>query len=71
MHRYLDVCDGRHGNSCYVIVSESLTWQNARSKCESTGGHLATIDSQAENDVILNIAASKFYNRNILRRIKG
>ena len=55
------VCDAMYAGSCYVIVSESLTWTSARSSCETIGGHLVTIDSQEENDVIHNIAVSKFY----------
>ena len=57
----LDLCDAVYADSCYVIVSESLTWTSARSSCETIGGHLVTIDSQEENDVIHNIAVSKFY----------
>ena len=54
------MCDGRSGSSCYVIFPELLTWQGARNSCEAAGGHLATIESQEENDVIQNIAVGKF-----------
>ena len=55
------MCDATHLASSYVIVSESLTWQDARSRCEGMAGHLVTIGSQEENDLINNIKASKFY----------
>ena len=62
-----DECDARYGISCYVFVSTPLTWEGARSRCLLEGGHLATIDSQAENDVVQQTAISKFY---IFRRIQ-
>ena len=61
IYRYSAVCDATHLSSPYVIVFESLTWQGARSRCVSMGGHLVTIESQKENDLINNIKASKFY----------
>ena len=58
---YSDVCAGRYHRSCYTIVSDDLTHQNARSRCQSMGGDLVTIGSKAENDVIKGIVAGKFY----------
>ena len=58
---YSDVCDGRYHRSCYTIVSDDLTHQNARSRCQSMGGDLVTIESKAENDIIKRIVAGKFY----------
>ena len=60
-YRYSGACDARYAGACYVIVSELLNWQGARSRCEAAGGHLVTIDSSAENEIIHTIAASKFY----------
>ena len=57
---FSDTCDAQYADSCYAIVSEPLTWQGARSRCEVWGGHLVTIDSSAENDVIHSIAVGKF-----------
>ena len=57
----LDECDAQYGTSCYVFVSTPLTWEGARSRCILDGGHLATIDSKGENDVIQKIAICKFY----------
>ena len=62
-----DVCDARRGSSCYVMTSELLTWQNASSRCEASGGHLVTIESQAENDAIQNMAFSKFLHKNLVK----
>ena len=58
-----DVCAGRHQRSCYTIVSDHLDAHSARSRCQSMGGDLVTIDSQAENAVVHNIlkVASKWY----------
>ena len=60
-YRYSGACDARYAGACYVIVSELLNWQGARSRCEAAGGHLVTIDSSAENDVVYALAVSKFY----------
>lgn len=45
---------GQFGNSKYAIyyTGGKLTWWEAESYCESLGGHLATITSQAEQDFI-------------------
>lgn len=39
----------------YQIWNENLTWEQAKAKCESLGGHLATITSQAEQNFIENM----------------
>ena len=57
----LDLCDAVYADSCYVIVSESLTWQEARSVCGTLDGHLVTIESQEENDAINILKGSKYY----------
>lgn len=46
------VQEGHFGNSRYVIFKGKLTWWEAETYCESLGGHLATITSQAEQDFI-------------------
>ena len=38
--------------SNYVIVNDGLTWQEAESKCEEHGAHLAVITSQREQAMI-------------------
>ena len=57
----LDLCDAVYAGSCYVIVLVSLTWQKARSVCGTLDGHLVTVESQEENDVINKLKGSKFY----------
>ena len=42
----------------YQIYTESLTWEQAKSYCEAQGGHLATITSQAEQEIITSLIAS-------------
>lgn len=42
----------------YQRFDETMTWHNAKSHCESLGGHLATITSQQENDFVYNNLAS-------------
>ena len=56
-----DLCDEVYVDSCYVVVHTSLTWQEARSACEAFNGHLVTIESQEENDVMRKLKFSKFY----------
>ena len=57
-------CGGQYGNSCYIVMPIPLNWLNASRWCQAVGGHLATIESQAENEVVHRAAlASKFYKR--------
>ncbi|MBQ7168563.1 MAG: putative Ig domain-containing protein, partial [Synergistaceae bacterium] len=39
----------------YQLISSSMTWTAAKAYCESLGGHLATITSQAEYDEVLKL----------------
>lgn len=44
-----------HGNSTYQLIDDkSYTWHEAKIKAEQLGGHLATITSKEENDVVFN-----------------
>lgn len=44
-----------HGTSTYTLVNDKpYTWHEAKVKAESLGGHLATITSKEENDVVFN-----------------
>ena len=58
---YLDLCEARHHSSCYFILPELLDYHSADSMCQAAGGHLATIENKAENDVIKQLVASKFH----------
>ena len=60
-----DGCDGRHLSSCYNAVSAKLNASAARSRCQLMGGDLATIESQAENDVVLSILRSNLRSENL------
>lgn len=42
----------------YEIYDDLLTWNEAKAKCESLGGHLATITSKEEQDAIANAIQS-------------
>lgn len=45
-------------NHRYQILSEALTWEEARARCTALGGHLATITTQQEQNVITSLLAS-------------
>lgn len=45
--------NGKH----YKVFEEHLTWKEAKSRCEQLGGHLAVVNSLAENDFIYGLAA--------------
>lgn len=53
---------GEFGGSRYLIVHESLTWQEAADRCTEMGGHLLTITSREENDYIVSILPEKPLN---------
>jgi len=36
----------------YVLYNDALTWEQAKAECTKSGGHLVTITSQTEQDVI-------------------
>ncbi|MBQ7220928.1 MAG: hypothetical protein IJS28_08120 [Synergistaceae bacterium] len=39
----------------YEVITESLTWEQAKTRCEELGGHLATITSQAEQNFVAGL----------------
>ena len=39
----------------YVLITESLSWQAAKEKCEQLGGHLAYVETEAENQFLSDI----------------
>ena len=43
---------GMQEGSLYYLSNEARTWKDAKSLAESLGGHLAVINSQAENDFL-------------------
>ena len=38
-----------------------MIWEDAQSKCDEAGFHLATIDDPAENEELFNLFAGMFY----------
>ncbi len=44
----------------YKFNNESLTWSEAKSKCESLGGHLPIVETAAENDFLVKLADKNF-----------
>lgn len=42
-------------SSRYLVVNQSMTWEEAQSYCERLGGHLATITSEAESGEIVSL----------------
>jgi len=49
--------------SVYQVFDVGMTWYEAKAYCESIGGHLATVTSQAEQDYIMGQLTG--YNKNI------
>ena len=56
----LDTCQARHQKSCYQVVTDTKTWADAATNCQSLGGHLAVIESLYENDIIQKLLIGKF-----------
>jgi hypothetical protein len=48
-------------NSCYKYSSSSVTWDNARQKCELENAALVTIDNSYENDFVSKLSSSTFW----------
>lgn len=48
-----DPCPGQtFGASCYELFAEAATWAAAEQRCVTWGGHLASVESFAENDFL-------------------
>ena len=46
-------------NKLYAIPLEAMSWKDARDAALALGGHLAIIDSPAENECLANWGASQ------------
>src|SRR5436305_250092 len=46
----------QHDGHAYKFFPEVLTWHRAKKCCEEMGGHLASIGSSNENEVVFNLA---------------
>lgn len=51
---------GCFGQSCYGIVTTQATWPDAVAYCEARDGHLVTINSAEENEVVYNLMPSTY-----------
>jgi hypothetical protein len=45
------------GGHCYFPTSAALAWDAAKTACESTGGHLATVASSAEETAVESVGS--------------
>jgi serine/threonine protein kinase len=43
-------------NHAYKFFPEVLSWHQAKNRCEEMGGHLAKIESEAENNFVIGLA---------------
>ena len=48
----------------YMAVAADVDWWTAEQQCEAVGGHLATITSKAENDILQTIYAADHKDNN-------
>lgn len=46
----------------YNLYNESMTWKEAKNYCESIGGHLVTINSEQENNMICSMLSDNSMN---------
>lgn len=51
-----DPCGATLDGHCYATIREALTWDDARNTCELLGGHLVTIDGDAEQAIAWALA---------------
>ncbi|MBR5527432.1 MAG: hypothetical protein IKV97_00400, partial [Clostridia bacterium] len=45
----------------YHVYDNDMTWMDAKAYCERIGGHLVTITSQEENDIVAGILVGDYY----------
>ncbi|KAI6647142.1 Receptor-type tyrosine-protein phosphatase alpha [Oopsacas minuta] len=52
-------CDVFYNKSCFIYISElDLPWENSRQNCITRGGHLTSINSENENEMLQNLVAN-------------
>ena len=54
-----DVANAVKWNGHWYAVLPSANWDTAKQKCEDFGGHLAYVESEAENDFLINLLKQK------------
>ena len=50
----------QYNGHMYYAFKDSVTWNQAKSLCESKGGHLVTITSKEENDFVYDLILNDF-----------
>ena len=63
-------CDEVFGGSCYIVEEDRLTWADARDRCVQLGGHLAIIESEAEDQFVFELAEGKQQQGPMIGRVK-
>ena len=54
------------GLGCYLVTTDDMTWYDALTRCSDMGGHLVSIESNAELQVVtgkLNTHAVTVYTK--------
>ena len=49
------------GSSCYKLLSISKTWQDAENHCQKEGGHLTSIHSPEEQNLVVSLHSGSFW----------
>ena len=57
-NEYLPIVMETFNDHTYAVFDLGMTWHEAKAYCESLGGHLVTITSQAEQDFIESLISS-------------
>ena len=55
-----------YNDKCYFLIFNTTSWLNARQNCHMNGGDLATVNSQAEQDLVYSIMSDSMYNTAII-----
>merc|ERR1711874_294626 len=49
----------KFNKNCYMLVEKKATWEEARKKCKNHSAHLASINSEEENEFLVGMIKSK------------
>ncbi|XP_071944384.1 uncharacterized protein [Antedon mediterranea] len=52
---HIRACSRTTASHCYFMSDELLQWKDAKKRCQSLGGAIATADSSNENEVLQNV----------------
>ncbi len=59
---YQQIADSVFEDHRYELITDGLNWEDARAECEEMGGHLVTINSEAEQRFIEQLLADSELN---------